>query len=135
MPLHLSRKHRAQLLKWAEEAATQECCGLLLGEAASVLDIRWTRNTATDPRMHFEIDPGCLIDAERSSRNGGTPVIGYFHSHPNGLTRPSATDINYAADDGRCWIIIADGEISAWEPEARGGVVYGFVPIDLIVEG
>jgi desampylase len=135
MALHLSRKHRAQLLKWAEVADDEECCGLLLGQGSSISDIRSTRNAATDPRKHFEIDPGSLIDAERNSRNGGTPVMGYFHSHPNGLARPSACDINQAADDGRCWLIVADGQITAWEPKARGGVVHGFVPIELIVEG
>lgn len=135
MALHLSRKHHTLLLKWAEEADNQECCGLLFGRGSSISDIRWTRNVATDPSTRFEIDPRALIDAERISRNGEAPVIGYFHSHPNGRSEPSGTDISQAADDGRYWLIIADGQISAWEPKAKDGVVCDFAPIRLIVEG
>jgi proteasome lid subunit RPN8/RPN11 len=54
----------------------------------------------------------------------------YFHSHPNGLARPSATDAASAARDGRVWIIVADGAITCWcdEPE-------GFEPLSYAITG
>ncbi len=58
------------------------------------------RNVHPDPARHFEIDPQVLIDAHRAARSGGPRVVGYYHSHPNGLARPSAADSALAANDG-----------------------------------
>ena len=59
-----------------------------------------TANVATDPTRHFEVDPAALVAAHKGARSGGAQVIGYFHSHPNGLARPSATDAATSARDG-----------------------------------
>jgi desampylase len=135
MSLHLSRKHHSQLLKWAKDAGNQECCGLLLGQGNMVSNIEHTTNVATDTAHHFEIDPAALIASHKHARGGGEPVIGYFHSHPNGLARPSASDVAQASDDGRYWLIIADEEISAWMPSGLAGRVTAFEPVALVVEG
>lgn len=71
------------------------------------MEARTCANVAPDPLRHFEIDPAALIAAHRASRAGGLAVLGYFHSHPNGLARPSATDARTAAGDGRIWAIVA----------------------------
>lgn len=71
------------------------------------MEARACANVAPDPLRHFEIDPAALIAAHRASRAGGLAVLGYFHSHPNGLARPSATDARTAAGDGRIWAIVA----------------------------
>jgi proteasome lid subunit RPN8/RPN11 len=68
-------------------------------------------------------------------RSGGIPVLGYFHSHPNGMAAPSATDIAQAAPDEHIWLIIASGAITAWQPVVAGTQVTGFTPVTLIVEG
>jgi desampylase len=135
MSLHLSRKHHAQLLKWAGDAENQECCGLLLGCDAAIAEIECTANVAADPYQHFEIDPAALIAAHKRVRGGGQPVLGYFHSHPNGLAQPSATDATHAADDGRFWLIIAEGQVSAWKPRGKRNGVVEFEPVALVVEG
>lgn len=135
MALRLSRKHHDAMLKWALDAADYECCGLLFGRDDAVIALEQCANVAADPAQHFEIDPVALIAAHRSARAGGPPLIGYFHSHPNGLARPSATDVQQASDDGRYWMIIAQGKLSAWLPIAIDGVVDDFEPVSLIVEG
>ena len=135
MALHLSRKHHAQLLKWAEQAGKEECCGLLLGQGEMVSELVNAANISADPCHHFEIDPATLIAAHKDARNGGPPIIGYFHSHPNGLARPSQADIAQAADDARYWVIIANQSISAWQPRSKGSQVVAFDAIPLIVEG
>jgi hypothetical protein len=48
---------------------------------------------------------------------------------------PSATDVAQAAPDGRFWLIIAAGAITAWQPVVTGAQVTGFTPVALIVEG
>jgi desampylase len=135
MALQLSRKHHRQLLQWALDAGEEECCGLLLGQGVRVIEIERTRNVAPVPRNGFEIDPAALIAAYRRARQGGLGILGYFHSHPNGSPHPSSADVAQAADDGRYWLIIANRNITAWQPEGVKGQVTVFQPISLLVEG
>lgn len=93
----------------AQEAAPAEACGILLGSGTRIDAALPTANVAPDPAQHFEIDPAALIAAHRAAREGGAQVLGYFHSHPNGLARPSATDAASAARDGKVWVIVAAG--------------------------
>ena len=116
MGLKLSRQWRQLLLDWADEAGDRECCGLLLGRNQVVEQVQLTTNIADDPLTQFEIEPGALIAAEKNARQGGPQILGYFHSHPNGLAMPSIADASLAAPDGRYWLIIAGGMISLWMP-------------------
>ncbi len=120
MKLQISRTQRQQLLDWAREAYPNECCGLLLGKAGKVEQVKLTQNMASAPLGEFEIDPSALIAAERSARQGGPAILGYFHSHPNGAEEPSPKDTDMAADDGRKWVIIAGGNITCWTPVSGG---------------
>ena len=135
MALHLSSSDWRQLLHWAEMAGDNECCGILRGEGDRVSAVELAQNVAADPTRHFEIDPAALFSAGKDVRSGGIPVLGYFHSHPNGVAAPSATDVAQAAPDGRFWLIIAAGAINAWQPVVTDTQVTGFTPVALIVEG
>lgn len=108
------------LLREAESAHPQECCGLLLGRGGAIEAMQVARNVHPDPATHFEIDPAALIAAYRDERAGGPSLIGFYHSHPNGVARPSATDAACAAGDGRLWAIIADGEVALWRDQPGG---------------
>ncbi len=120
MGLKLSRQQRQLLLDWANEAGKQECCGLLLGRGDNVERVKRTANVADHPHDRFEIDPAALIMAEKQARQGGPAILGYFHSHPNGRAEPSPNDAGSACADGRYWLIIANGGITAWQPIAGG---------------
>jgi proteasome lid subunit RPN8/RPN11 len=135
MALHLSSSDWRQLLDWAESAGDHECCGLLRGEGDRVAAVQLAQNVAADPARHFEIDPAALFSAGKDVRSGGISVLGYFHSHPNGVAAPSATDVAQAAPDGQFWLLIAAGAITAWQPVVAGTQVSGFTPVALIVEG
>ena len=100
----------------------RECCGMLLGEGDEVTAILPARNVHPSPDSHFEIDPQALVDAHRSARAGGPDVLGYYHSHPNGLAEPSATDRSCSARDGSIWAIVARGEVSFWRDGDDGFV-------------
>ena len=110
----------ATLLEEAARAAPLECCGLLLGAAARVVEARPAANVATDPARHFEIDPAALFAAHRSARDGGPQLLGYYHSHPDGHPIPSATDCEHASGDDRVWAIIASCEVAFWRDEPGG---------------
>ena len=120
----LSPAAHAAILRAAERAHPHEACGLLLGAGAEggdhVHTALPTANVHPDPARHFEIDPAALLAAHKAARSGGPRLIGFFHSHPNGLARPSATDARDAAHDGRVWLIVAKGTITAWKDLPSG---------------
>ena len=116
-------------------AGDHECCGILRGEGDRVSALELAQNVAADPTRHFEIDPAALFSAAKDVRSGGIPVLGFFHSHPNGMAEPSPTDIAQAAPDKHIWLIISAGAITAWQPVVVGAQVTGFTPVVLMKEG
>ncbi|WP_309623816.1 M67 family metallopeptidase [Novosphingobium sp.] len=120
MVLTLTSGTIATLIAEAARAHPRECCGLLLGQGERVALAQPTANVHPRPERHFEIDPGALIGAHRAARGGGLELLGYYHSHPNGLARPSATDAAQASGDGRIWAIVAAGSVSWWRDTAKG---------------
>ncbi len=116
----LTQTAHAAILKAAAHAAPNEACGLLLGHGTRIHTAEPAANVHPDAAYHFEIDPAALIAAHKAARARGPQVLGYFHSHPNGLARPSATDSASASGDGRVWAIAAGGEISLWRDGPSG---------------
>lgn len=110
----------AELRDLAQRAAPLECCGLLLGHGTHVATAQPAANVAADPARHFELDPQALIDAHRQARADGPQVLGYYHSHPGGLARPSPTDQAQAAGDGMVWAIIGSGDVTFWRDDRAG---------------
>lgn len=120
MSVTVARSALAAMLDAAARAAPAEACGLLLGEGARVATAVPAANVAVDPLRHFEIDPAALIAAHRAARAGGPQVVGYYHSHPVGEPRPSATDRASASGDGRVWAIVCRGDVTFWRDGASG---------------
>ena len=125
MALEVTRAVMETLKGEAARALPNECCGLLMcDERDGTLRIERAvaaSNVAAEPERHFEIDPRVLIHAQRAAREGGGQVVGYYHSHPVGAARPSATDREMAAHDGRVWAIVANEAIAFWL-DGRSGV-------------
>lgn len=124
MQLFISSAMLAELQHLALAAVPQEICGILFGRRGRVDAYRGARNVAADPFRHFEIDPAILIAAERDARNGGEPILGYYHSHPTGMVKPSLTDADSAAADGRIWLILNGQNAAAWHA-TKNGEIYG----------
>jgi len=120
MDLEVTSGTIATLLEEATQAHPRECCGLLLGKGARIAMARPAANVHSQPERHFEIDPKALIAAHRASRAGGLEVLGYYHSHPNGRSEPSAEDCAQASGDGRVWAIVAQGAVSWWRDGPDG---------------
>ena len=119
MDIHVSSQAMRAMEAAARDTHPDEACGILLGSRLSEADVITAfvsaKNIHPAPQTHFEIDPQSLIDAHRGARSGGRQVLGYFHSHPSGEARPSATDIAMAASDGAIWAIYGtvEGAIEA----------------------
>ena len=120
----------AGLMNEAAAAHPRECCGILLGEQGRITAFQPSANVHLRPETHFEIDPQALIDAHRAARQGGPQVVGYYHSHPNGLARPSATDGAQAAHDGSVWAIVAGGAVTFWRDCPTGFEPLSYTPVD-----
>lgn len=133
MPVMLSSALHAQLLTHAAAAHPAECCGLLFGDDSVITHIKPAANVSATPESAFEIDPAALIAAERAMRQGGARLIGHYHSHPNGRAEPSPCDAASAAPDGRLWLIIAAGQITAWRATTGGILLDAFDPVDLTI--
>ncbi|MEO9600822.1 M67 family metallopeptidase [Parasphingorhabdus sp.] len=131
MQLLISSAMLVELQQLALDAAPAETCGILFGEDGKVSGYRAAQNVADDPSRHFEIDPAILIETERDSRNGGKPILGYYHSHPVGPVRPSITDAESAAPDHRIWLILNGRDAAAWRAVEDGEIYSRFDAIVL----
>lgn len=91
-------------------------------------------NVASDRRARFEIDPATLIRAHRAEREGGSRIMGCYHSHPGGNPLPSAEDAAQAPPGGALWLICAGPPwtITAWRTSPHGTVQGRFDPVELI---
>lgn len=124
MMIELARSAVETMQQEADKAHPCECCGILLGREGRVETALPAGNVHPEPERHFEIDPQALFDAFRAARagkeGGGPQVLGYYHSHPIGEARPSATDQQRALRDGSIWAIVAGQDIRLWRDGQSG---------------
>ena len=80
----------------AREALPAECCGILIGSGADIVEARRAGNLAAAPGR-FLVDPKDHFDARREARRRRLEVIGFYHSHPHSEPEPSPTDRAEAA--------------------------------------
>jgi proteasome lid subunit RPN8/RPN11 len=129
MTLEVTREAIEAMLQEAALASPEEVCGLLLG-GDRIEQAAAARNVAAEPERRFEIDPQALIDAHRSERGGGPGLRGYYHSHPNGVQEPSATDRDLSNGDGKVWAIVANGMVRFFRDEPDGFAPLSYVLVE-----
>ncbi|MCF8707958.1 Mov34/MPN/PAD-1 family protein [Rhizorhapis sp. SPR117] len=120
MDIRISRDLLERILADAAAGQGEERCGLLLGEAGHIRDVRFAANVALDPTRHFELDPGILLATYKAARAGGARILGHYHSHPSGTVIPSAADGQCAAPDGSLWLIVAGMQAALWRAGHTG---------------
>lgn len=109
----------------AAEAYPHEGCGALLGPRGAGVPRRVTlalpvpNGETTRPRDRFAIAPKDYLAIENDADRRGLALLGFWHSHPDGEARPSATDRAYAWE-GLLTVIVAvparvPRAIGAWE--------------------
>ncbi|MEZ5655318.1 MAG: M67 family metallopeptidase [Sphingobium sp.] len=131
----ISRAALDRILSLASADPDREICGLLLDDGQGGIGaVRPAANVADDPARRFEIDPAVLIAAHRASRQGEPAVIGHYHSHPGGDTRPSACDADMAFEDGKFWLICSPGGAHALWKTGDGGLHGRFLPQQLDID-
>lgn len=133
--LQLSRTALNRIEAQARDSVPRESCGVLQGvqtpQAWRVTDIEASPNLAPIGRNdRFEIDPAILLRIQKATRAGAPPMIGVYHSHPEGKAEPSQTDLAQAWQIGFIWLITA---LSGSQVESRAYLrgKTGFIPVPL----
>jgi len=141
--LTLTGAHVAMIRQAAERGYPEEVCGILIGRPLpggghEVSRVVLTGNDAeTDRSTRYVVPPAALLNEQRSAREDGLEMIGFFHSHPDNPARPSAHDLALAwpvyayvivsvdsgvAADFTAWRLAADGsrfeQVATREAEA-----------------
>jgi desampylase len=118
----------------ARSVLPEECCGLLLGTAAGIVDAVRSANLSDDPARRFLLDPQAHFHARRIARDRGLAVVGFYHSHPDSEPVPSESDLAGATYEGHLYLIVrplaagCDGRLFRLEGSA-------FVPVEMASPG
>jgi proteasome lid subunit RPN8/RPN11 len=95
--IYLPPTVRRALYREARAQFPDEACGILLGQLelgrVRVNALRGATNSASSDRdLQFALSPYDIHCASQQARVAGWDIVGFFHSHPRGIARPSAQD-------------------------------------------
>lgn len=132
------RKQLDDILAHARDGAPEEVCGLLAGtiqDGAHVVErVFRIRNAHSRPVGEYLLDPAEHLRVTLHVEDDlGLQVIGFYHSHPGGPPRFSATDAARATWPGVSYLLVwlrpQEGHLSArWDAERAR-----FAPEDVII--
>ncbi|HEX4037790.1 MAG TPA: M67 family metallopeptidase [Acidobacteriaceae bacterium] len=114
--LRLSQQIYDALRQHGEETYPHECCGVLLGRSApggetavnEVAEAIRAGNTRIDSAHNrYQIAPHELVRIQRTTRERGLEIVGFYHSHPDHPARWSPTDFAEAHWIGCSYVITA----------------------------
>lgn len=112
--LWISHELAERIRRHGAETFPHECCGALLGRDAVAIEKNDGHAPVTDPRREvlglfplvnrrddsprnrFAVTAEDVRDAEKSAREHGLEVVGWYHSHPDHPARPSDFDRDHA---------------------------------------
>jgi len=95
-----------QIVAHAHDERPNECCGLLIGKSETIEDAVRARNVKRSA-TRFQVEQADHFAAIRRARAAGREVIGAYHSHPNGPSCPSETDLARLTDPSMFHVIIS----------------------------
>lgn len=122
--IRISLTHLEQINTLAQGAYPGECCGLLVGRVETNGSITVTRivpsaNVADPPgNDRFEVSPKVRFDLMRQLNDTEEIIVGHYHSHPDQVAEPSATDLSMAFEPDLIWLITAVTSNSAGKTQA-----------------
>lgn len=133
--IEFTRRAYDDVVDHAVRGDDEEVCGVLAGESdpdsarddqvgttdwserSVVTETYPAENAAETPRTRYLIDPEELFGIVETVEASGREVVGFYHSHPSGPTRPSGTDVARATWPDRSYVICAlDGHpfVGSW---------------------
>ncbi|MEX1125157.1 MAG: M67 family metallopeptidase [Acidimicrobiia bacterium] len=109
---------RLAIVAHAENSLPDECCGLIASDASGAVRFAYPLTNANPSPVTFTVDPREHFGAMRHAENQGWEISGVFHSHPNGRTIPSVTDVATAWDPEWIHLIVDGGKVDAYRIRA-----------------
>ncbi len=102
-----------------------ECCGILFAEtggSGGVVDALPAENGEIENAgRRFSLGHKAHIEAVEMEVSGGVRIVGYYHSHPGGVAKPSVSDKEFAVP-GMLYLIssVNDKQVehSVWRLES-----------------
>ena len=92
VPLILTSAHWQATLAYLETKLPNEACGLLGGVEGVVQQVYPVENELHSP-WEFRMNPREQVRAMLEIEKNSWELSGIFHSHPNGPSVPSASDV------------------------------------------
>lgn len=113
----IKRKLVEKLKEHALKEAPKEACGVLAGKDGAVTQVYECGNASECPETTYEIAPAELLKALEDIESKGLELLGFYHSHPMGLDKPSFIDEGRATWHGYSYVVISlpGGSISSWK--------------------
>ncbi|MFB1065920.1 desampylase [Natrinema sp. H-ect4] len=118
---------REAILERAREGMPDEVCGVLGGayepDGRSRVRSQYpAENVAETPRTRYEIDSEQQLRIFERLEDRGEEIVGFYHSHPRGPPRPSATDAARATWPDRSYLIVSlePLEVGSWRWRTGG---------------
>jgi proteasome lid subunit RPN8/RPN11 len=109
--IEFSRETYDDIVYHAYAGDDEEVCGVLAGEygedGSRVVGTHEAENAAETPQIRYLIDPDDQFEIIERIEDDGLEVVGFYHSHPTGPTRPSETDLDRATWPDRSYVICA----------------------------
>ena len=112
--LTISKDQIQEMIAHAQAALPNEACGILGGHAGRVQTVYPGENVENSPVI-YRMKPQDQLRAMHAIQLSGGDLLGIFHSHTNGSTIPSETDISQAHYPDSVYIILARPPNGAWK--------------------
>ncbi|MBF0400978.1 MAG: M67 family metallopeptidase [Magnetococcales bacterium] len=103
---HIPRPVLNRMLSHAQRSLPAECVGVLSGQGQTITGWHPLTNQWQDGRR-FLADSTELIALLRQLRTEGQQLLAIYHSHPQGDTTPSPTDLQQAYYPDALYLIIS----------------------------
>jgi proteasome lid subunit RPN8/RPN11 len=116
MTLRLPDDLRNEIIDHCLAEAPNEGCGLIAVSGGAVVKVYKTANEEASP-SGFTVPPEEHYEALSDAESHGWEIGGVFHSHPNGLARPSRVDVMGALDPEWFYLVVGltgEPRLRAW---------------------
>jgi proteasome lid subunit RPN8/RPN11 len=115
------------MLAHRQNCLPEECCGLLAGWGRTVRFVYPLTNAEHSPNA-FTIDPREHFRAWKHAEAQGWDLIGAFHSHPQGPSTLSLTDLALAAEPEWIYVVVTAEGVRAFLIRERQATELEVVP-------
>jgi proteasome lid subunit RPN8/RPN11 len=111
--IYLQRRHWQEMLADVELRRDEEACGLVAGRDGASTAVFPLANTLHS-RVRYQLDPIAQFDTFRKIDEKGWELLAIYHSHLQGLSKPSLSDITEATYPEVAYLIWSSSSDS-WE--------------------